>query len=148
MSSELPSRPRKSRNSGPEPPGILVEPTPETQAIYNQIREDEALQKKQHCLQQHVSSQDRLQLPHNRATQMSRSVTSESYISGSLSPGSTTGVSDPISPPTVEVPPPCGAKRPRGRRHGPLGAEKRTRTAIKRKLGLVCDHCKRKKIVV
>ncbi|KAK7974233.1 hypothetical protein PG989_016081 [Apiospora arundinis] len=37
-------------------------------------------------------------------------------------------------------------KRPRGRRGGPLSAETRLRTAVKRSLGLVCPTCKTRKV--
>ncbi|KAK9424011.1 hypothetical protein SUNI508_13832 [Seiridium unicorne] len=138
MSPSGSTKPRRSRTNGQGPPKILVEPTFETQVIYNQIREDEVRHQKQHCLQNHVTSEDRLCPPEPRTP---RSVTNESHISGSsLSPASTTDI------PAIEISPTTG-KRPRGRRAGPLATEKRYKTAIKRKLGLVCEHCKVKKVV-
>lgn len=147
MSLSVPSKARKSRTHAQDPPRIIVEPSLETQAIYNQIREDEARHHKQHRLQQHVSSEDRLHPPDPRAPAMARSVTNESHISESLSPISTTDLPDDPSLPAVALSPTSG-KRPRGRRAGPLKAETRYKTAIKRKLGLVCDRCKVKKVVV
>lgn len=150
MSLKVPLRPRKSRNHVPEPPKTVVEPTPSTQIIYNQIREDEVRhqeQQKQNCLEQHVAAQDRLHLPNHGAPSVARSITNDSNISGSLSPGSTADMPDRISIPVIEVSG-SGVKRPRGRRGGPLPTEKRYKTAIKRRLGLVCSHCRTKRIVV
>lgn len=141
MSLRPPSNMRRSRINGQEHSKIPVEPTPETQAIYNQIRDGEARHFKQHCLQQHVASEDHLRPPDPTAP---RSITNESHLSGSLSPVSATDAPEHTSVPEVTL---KSGKRPRGRRAGPLAAEKRFKTAIKRKLGLVCDHCKQKKVV-
>lgn len=83
------------------PPQIKIVPTPETQAIYNQIREDEI----RHC-QQH---------PH---------------LAHSPEASAAAG------------------RRPRDERAGLLKLDKRFKTAIKRKLGFVCEQCKRKKVAV
>jgi hypothetical protein len=151
MSSNIPHHShqgRRSRCHGQRPPKILVDPSPETQAIYNQNREHEAQHYKQRCLQQHVISQDHLRPPNPRAPPMARSVTNESHISGSsLSPASLPDIPDHVTVPVTDASSSTG-RRPRGRRAGPLGAEKRFKTAIKRKLGLVCEVCKKKKVVV
>ncbi|KAI0153840.1 hypothetical protein BJ166DRAFT_368334 [Pestalotiopsis sp. NC0098] len=143
MSLALPSHTRRPRaNSHGNIDKIPVDASLENQTIYNQIREDE----ERHHLQQHVAAEDRLRPTDPRAPPMARSVTNESQISAhSLSPASTTDVPD-YNIPTIEVPP-TAKRRPRGRRAGPLCAEKRFKTAIKRKLGLVCERCKQKKVV-
>ncbi|KAH6651733.1 hypothetical protein BKA67DRAFT_660521 [Truncatella angustata] len=146
MSLKVPTtRQRKSRSSGQEVHKILVEPTPEKQVIYDQVRDEEARYEKQRDLEQHVTSQSYPCPANLRAPPMVRSVTNESHISDSMSPVSTTDIADQAIP-TIEVSHTAG-KRLRGRRHGPLPVGKRFKTAIKRKLNLVCKHCKEKKVV-
>ncbi|KAI0130582.1 hypothetical protein BJ170DRAFT_682031 [Xylariales sp. AK1849] len=146
MGPSLPSKSRKSRSNGQDQTRTVVEPTLEQQTIYNQIREDEARLLQRSPLQEHVDSHSTfLRPPDPRAPSMSRSTTNESHVSGSLSPASTTDLLEHTTSQTVDAPTRSG-KRPRGRRNGPLEAEKRFKTAIKRKLGLVCDKCKEKKI--
>lgn len=136
-------KPRKTRHQEP-PPQIKIVPTPETQAIYNQIREDETRHFQQHSLQPHDDS-DLLRPRDRRAPSMSRSPTAESYKSGSLSPASTTDLPESSLTHGPEASPIAG-RRPRGRRAGPLKLDKRFKTAIKRKLGFVCEQCKQKKV--
>jgi hypothetical protein len=124
-----------------EPPTqIEIVPTPATQAIYNQIREIEAPDFQPHFIQPHDDSSDLLHPCEERATYISPP--SESYRSGSLLPTSPTDRNRITHNPDAS---PKASRRPRGRRAGPLKLDKRFRTAIKRKLGLICDQCKERR---
>ncbi|ETS84791.1 hypothetical protein PFICI_02816 [Pestalotiopsis fici W106-1] len=147
MPLDLPLQTRRPRaNSQGTVEKIPVEASPKNQSIYNSIRDDEERHQKQRHLQQHVIAEDFLCPPDTLAPPMARSITNDSQISASsLSPASMTEPQE-CNIPVIEVSP-TTKRRPRGRRAGPLGAEKRYKTAIKRKLGLVCDRCKQKKVV-
>ncbi|KAF7531427.1 hypothetical protein G7054_g8886 [Neopestalotiopsis clavispora] len=135
---------------------ILVEPTPEKQSHYNHIRDeeernqknprdDEERHQRDRHLQQHIIAQNRLSPSNLMAPPMARSITGESQISTtSLSPGSTAETQEYHNPATEASS--ATGRRPRGRRGGPLKHDKRFKTAIKRKLGYVCDRCKVKKV--
>ncbi|ORY67453.1 uncharacterized protein BCR38DRAFT_158580 [Pseudomassariella vexata] len=113
-------------HSKTKPPKLRreVERTPQTQIIYNRIREEED----RHSLQHHVNSQN-LRPPPTRSLAMSPSMTNESRRNLEV-PG----------------PDPGKGKRPRGRRHRPLDPAKKFKTAIKRALKLVCHDCRAKKV--
>jgi hypothetical protein len=145
MTSLTSYKPRKSRHQ--ETPRIVIAPTPQTQAIYNQIREDEARHSQQHSLHPQDDPADLLRPRDRRAPSMSRSPTTESHISGSLSPASITDQPENNLAQGAEASP-TAVRRPRGRRAGPLKLDKRFKTAIKRKLGFVCLQCKQKKVAV
>lgn len=117
-----PSRGHEPRNTH----RIIVEPTPENQRIYNEIRQTH---ERLH-LQTHVASQQNLLPPQSAPS-----------VSTVYSP------TDELETPTLDAatqdtdPP----KRPRGRRRGPLEATTRLHTALKRKLRLACPRHRKKK---
>ncbi|KAI0012016.1 hypothetical protein F4779DRAFT_614968 [Xylariaceae sp. FL0662B] len=119
---------------------IIVEPTPENQKIYNQIRQEHQLCR----LQTDAATQHNL-LPPPAAPSMSRSTTNESYGSQSTihSHVDRSGTPSPQDTATNRAGQP---KRPRGRRKGPLDANTRLNTAVKRKLRLACPRHRAKKI--
>ncbi|XXH05789.1 hypothetical protein Hte_012227 [Hypoxylon texense] len=119
-----PSRGSDSRSA----PRIIVEPTPENQQIYNEIRQTHERLR----LQTHLASQQNLQ-PSSAAPSIS---TAHSPIDEPV----TSSTQDPTSQDIDN------ARRPRGRRKGPLQAETRLKTAVKRKLKLACPHHRVKKI--
>ncbi|KAI2619699.1 hypothetical protein GGR54DRAFT_640023 [Hypoxylon sp. NC1633] len=107
---------------------IIVQPTDEYQKVYNEIRQT---YERQH-LQTHIASQKSL-LPPSAAPSVS---TVHSPVDDLGTPFShDTTAQDPDQ-----------QKRPRGRRKGPLEAQTRLNTAVKRKLKLTCQPHRAKKI--
>ncbi|KAL7621211.1 hypothetical protein AAE478_008528 [Parahypoxylon ruwenzoriense] len=109
-------------------PRIIVEPTPDKQNAYNEIRQAH----ERSSLQAHVASQ---QTPRHSSAAPSVISTAHSHA-------------DDLGTPTShDTAPKCtdGSKKPRGRRKGPLDAETRLRTAVKRRLKLACPHHRVKK---
>ncbi|KAI0894444.1 hypothetical protein F4806DRAFT_123981 [Annulohypoxylon nitens] len=109
-------------------PRIIVEPTPEHQRIYNEIRQTHERLR----LQTHVASQQNL-VPRQSAPSAS---TAHSPID------------DPETPSTQDLPSQDTdrPRRPRGKRRGPLKNDTRLHTALKRKLKLACPLHRAKKI--
>ncbi|KAI1141019.1 hypothetical protein F5Y05DRAFT_296185 [Hypoxylon sp. FL0543] len=106
---------------------IIVEPTPENQKIYNEIRQThERLQ-----LQTHVASQQNLLPPPSAPS-----------VSTVHSPTDELETPTTLDIATQDTEPP---RRQRGRRRGPLEATTRLHTALKRKLKLACPHHRIKK---
>ncbi|KAI1474652.1 hypothetical protein F4774DRAFT_399906 [Daldinia eschscholtzii] len=107
----------------------IVEPTPENQKIYNEIRQTHERMR----LQTHVASQHNL-LPHQTAPSITSTIHSPTDEPGtpSVQDGTTQGTDRP--------------RRQRGRRRGPLDSNTRLNTALKRKLKLACPHHRAKKI--
>ncbi|KAI1865178.1 hypothetical protein JX265_008225 [Neoarthrinium moseri] len=157
------SRVRKPRANRQDIEIKVVEPTPETQDSYNRIREDEArrlqrLSPHQDTTQQELgtrpcssyrspNSQDLLRPPEvGTQSLVRRRSKSESCARSISSPSSTTDQpaeqNDTHDPDAASI----SGRRLRGRRGGPLKPEIRLMTAIKRKLGLVCERCKSKKV--
>ncbi|KAI1080483.1 hypothetical protein F5B20DRAFT_99316 [Whalleya microplaca] len=122
------------------PPRILVEPTPENQNVYNQIRREHQYYQQQTDV---ANQRNLLALP-QAAPPMSRSTTNESYGSENTihSHLDHSGVPSPQDTATNGAGQP---RRPRGRRKGPLAAKTRLNTAVKRKLKLTCLTHKAKK---
>ncbi|KAI1761991.1 hypothetical protein GGR53DRAFT_521974 [Hypoxylon sp. FL1150] len=120
---------------------IIVEPTPENQHVYNDIRRThERLQ-----LQTHLASQQNL-VPPSAAPSTS---TAQSPIDEPVTPSTQDATSTQDTTPQnqghdhqdhQDLP-----RRPRGRRKGPLQSDTRLRTAVKRKLKLACPHHRAKK---
>ncbi|OTB07338.1 hypothetical protein M426DRAFT_318023 [Hypoxylon sp. CI-4A] len=109
------------------PPRIVIDPTPENQRIYNEIRRTH----ERSNLQSHVASQQTLQpLP------------TAPSVSTIHSP-----IEDPETPSTQDAAAQDGdrPRRPRGRRRGPLEAATRLNTALKRRFKLTCTHHRAKK---
>ncbi|KAI1803693.1 hypothetical protein F4811DRAFT_323373 [Daldinia bambusicola] len=108
---------------------IIVEPTPENQRIYNEIRQTHERMR----LQTHVASQHNL-LPPQAAPSITSTIHSPTDEPGtpSVQDGTTQGTDQP--------------RRQRGRRKGPLDSRTRLNTALKRKLKLACPHHRAKKI--
>ncbi|KAI1648850.1 uncharacterized protein F4817DRAFT_314486 [Daldinia loculata] len=107
---------------------IIVEPTPENQRIYNDIRQTlERLR-----LQTHVVSQQNL-LPPQAAPSIGSTIHSPT--------------DEPGTPSTQDVTTQDAdrSRRQRGRRRGPLNSRTRLNTALKRKLKLACPHHRAKK---
>lgn len=126
-----------SRTKSRQHQKIVVEPTAHQQTVYNRIRDE---LDRQQC-QSH--SQSLLKPPNPKAVPIPRARSSDSRARGSVSP------SPVAEAPTQTFPDPSEpGKRPRGRRGGPLTAETRLKTAVKRTLGLVCPSCKSRKVTV
>ncbi|KAK8099402.1 uncharacterized protein PG998_012643 [Apiospora kogelbergensis] len=122
-----------SRTKSRQHQKIVVEPTAHQQTVYNRIRDE---LDRQQC---HSHSQPLLKPPSSKAVPIPRA-RSSSRARASVSP------SPVAEAPTQTFPEPSEpGKRPRGRRGGPLSAETRLRTAVKRSLGLVCNTCKARK---
>ncbi|KAI0838075.1 hypothetical protein F5Y06DRAFT_60935 [Hypoxylon sp. FL0890] len=118
-----PSRGHEPRNAH----RIIVEPTPENQRIYNDIRQThERLQ-----LQTHVASQQNLLPPPSAPS-----------VSTVQSPTDELETPHTLDVATQDTDPP---RRQRGRRRGPLEATTRLHTALKRKLKLACPRHRAKK---
>ncbi|KAI1417171.1 hypothetical protein F5Y13DRAFT_81292 [Hypoxylon sp. FL1857] len=118
-----PSRGHEPRNTH----RIIVEPTPENQRIYNEIRQTH---ERLH-LQTHVASQHNLLPPPSAPS-----------VSTVHSPTDELETPPTLDAATQDIEPP---KRPRGRRRGPLEASTRLHTALKRKLRLACPRHRAKK---
>ncbi|OTA95437.1 hypothetical protein M434DRAFT_209576 [Hypoxylon sp. CO27-5] len=118
-----PSRGHEPRNTH----RIIVEPTPENQRIYNEIRQTH---ERLH-LQTHVASQQNLLPPQSAPS-----------VSTVYSPTYELDTPPTLDASTQDTDPP---KRPRGRRRGPLEATTRLHTALKRKLRLACPRHRAKK---
>ncbi|KAI8966370.1 hypothetical protein F5Y11DRAFT_153851 [Daldinia sp. FL1419] len=108
---------------------IVVEPTPENQRIYNEIRQ--TLERMR--LQTHVASQQNLLTPH-AAPSISSTIHSPTDEPGTPS-------TQDVATQDADRP-----RRQRGRRRGPLDSNTRLNTALKRKLKLACPHHRAKKI--
>ncbi|KAI6089354.1 hypothetical protein F4821DRAFT_257147 [Hypoxylon rubiginosum] len=115
------------------PTKIIVEPTPDNQHVYNEIRQTHERLR----LQTHLASQQNLVPP-----------SAAPSISTAHSP-----IDEPRTPSTQDATPqdqdhqdhPDLGRRPRGRRRGPLQSDTRLKTAVKRKLKLACPHHRAKK---
>ncbi|KAI0848167.1 hypothetical protein F5Y00DRAFT_253533 [Daldinia vernicosa] len=107
---------------------IIVEPTPENQRIYNDIRQTHERMR----LQTHVVSQQNL-LPPQAAPSIGSTIHSPTDEPG------TPSTQDATTQDTDR------SRRQRGRRKGPLEARTRLNTALKRRLGLTCPHHRAKK---
>ncbi|KAI1092853.1 hypothetical protein F5B19DRAFT_492076 [Rostrohypoxylon terebratum] len=123
--------PGQQTSRGVEPrsgPRIIVEPTPENQRIYNEIRQTH----ERLCLQTHVASQQNLVPPQSAPS-----------ASTAHSP-----IDDPETPSTQDHPSQNTdrPRRQRGKRRGPLKNGTRLHTALKRKLKLACPLHRAKKI--
>ncbi|KAI1339239.1 hypothetical protein F5Y15DRAFT_82278 [Xylariaceae sp. FL0016] len=128
-----------SPSGSQHPPRIIVEPTNESQAIYNSIRQEADRLN----LQTYVTRRNNL-LPPPGAPPMSRSTTSESRDDRSPVPSHADHTEAPWhSEPAVATK--ADGKRPRGKRKGPLDLKTRTNTALKRKLRLTCPRHRAKK---
>ncbi|CAJ2503600.1 Uu.00g109940.m01.CDS01 [Anthostomella pinea] len=120
-------------------PRFMVEPTPELQSRYNQIRRDTD----RINLQTHVAAQNNL-LPPPRAPSMSRSTTNESQESRSPIYSHTSDLEAALTR-DMAARDATESRKPRGKRKGPLDPKTRTYTAVKRKLGLTCQRHRTKK---
>lgn len=125
-----------SRARSRQGPRIVFEPTAHQQTVYNRIRDE---LDRQQC---HSHSQSLLKPPNPKAVPIPRA-RSSSRARGSVSPSPVAEAPSQTFPESSEP-----GKRPRGRRGGPLSAETRLRTAVKRSLGLVCPTCKTRKVTV
>ncbi|KAI1771650.1 hypothetical protein F4818DRAFT_444978 [Hypoxylon cercidicola] len=121
------SQPSRNSDLGNVPPRIIVEPTPDYQHIYNDIRQTQERQR----LQMHLACQQNLLPP--------PSAPSTSTIHSPTDEPVTPSTQEPTSQ-DADLP-----RRPRGRRRGPLPADTRWNTHVKRKLKLTCPHHRAKK---
>ncbi|KAI5867708.1 hypothetical protein GGS23DRAFT_190514 [Durotheca rogersii] len=111
-----------------EPHSIVVEPTPENQKAYNEIRRAH----ERASLQTHLASQQSLRLPSTAPSVASAAPSHSDEPGGPCAhEAMATGTNR--------------SKKPRGKRKGPLEAQTRLRTAVKRKLKLACPHHRAKK---
>ncbi|KAI1498390.1 hypothetical protein F5X99DRAFT_325979 [Biscogniauxia marginata] len=107
-----------------------VESTPEVQEVYNKIRGETERAANQH-------------LHPPAATRMSRSTTVESYTGRSPVHSPTDNLDNSNHGPTSQA---TGEPKRRGRRIGPLDPRSRIEIAFKRKLKLICEKHRAKKI--
>ena len=128
-------------NNNNNPPRIIVDPSPQNQTIYNQVRLAQDRQNEQ------TAAYNNSLQPQAGSQSMSCSPSTDSYASRSIS-------HSPINEPETHridstlVHTATELRRPRGRRKGPLDPETRKNTALKRKLKTTCKFHREKKTKV